>query len=85
MIAHAVPKKRRDLVDGYVAEQIRQDVLWLGRADIMIRSDSKPALLQVIDAALAGLKPQGLGRRAAMVPSHTTPGRMALPRLLCVC
>ena len=55
MFAHAVPKKGVD-PKGYVTEQIRQDVLWLGHSQVTIRGDNEPALVQVIEAALAALK-----------------------------
>ena len=59
MFAHAVPKKGVD-PNVYVTEQIRQDVLWLGHSQVTIRGDNEPALVQVIDAALAALKVSGV-------------------------
>ena len=59
MFAHAVPKKGVD-PNGYVTEQIRQDVLWLGHSQVTIRGDNELAFVQVIDAALAALKVSGV-------------------------
>ena len=57
--AHAVPRKGAD-PDGYVADQIRKDVLWLGHSKVVIRSDNEPALVQVIERALIALKASGV-------------------------
>ena len=64
LFVHAVPKKGVD-PNGYVTEQIRQDVLWLGHSQVAIRGDNKPALVQVIDAALAALKVSGVASACA--------------------
>ena len=55
MSAHAVRSNGLD-PQGYIVEMIRDDVLWLGRPKIMIRSDYEPALLRVVETALAALK-----------------------------
>ena len=47
MFAHAVPQKGVD-PDGYVVEQIKNDILWLGHAQVAVRSDNEPALLSNI-------------------------------------
>ena len=59
IIAHNVPKKGHDS-QGYIVEMIRDDVLWPGHPKVMIRSDNEPALLQVVDTALAALKMKGV-------------------------
>ena len=59
IFAHVVPKKGRD-PQGYIVEMIRGDVLFLGRPKVMIRNDNEPALLQVVDMALAALKIKGV-------------------------
>ena len=59
IFAHAVPTKGLD-PDGYIVEKIRDDVLWLGHPKVMIRSDNEPALLHVVDTALAALKAKGV-------------------------
>ena len=46
--ALAVPKKGFD-PQGYIVEMIRDDVIWLGHPEVMIRSDNEPALLHVVD------------------------------------
>ena len=63
IFAHAVPKKglSQDLgPEGYLIEQTRDDILWLGHHQVMIRSDNEPALLQVVDRALIALKAKGV-------------------------
>ena len=63
IFAHAVPRKGLNHglgPEGYLIEQIREDVLWLGHPQIMIRSDNEPALLQVVDRALMALKAKGV-------------------------
>ena len=57
--AHAVPRKGAD-PDGYVAEQIKRDVLWLGHSKVVIRSDNEPALVQVVEQAIIALKASGV-------------------------
>ena len=42
MFAHAVPSKGVD-EEGYIVEQLKQDVLWLGHSKVIIRSDNEPA------------------------------------------
>ena len=64
LFAHAVPKKGLDRV-GYIIEQMKQDVLWLGHSNVVIRSNNEPALLQVVDAALAALKIAGVRSAAS--------------------
>ena len=39
--ADAVPKKGID-PEGYVVEQIKQDVIWLGHPSVVIRGDKEP-------------------------------------------
>ena len=49
IFAHAAPKKglSQDLgPEGYLIEQIRDDILWLGHHQVMIGSDNEPALLK---------------------------------------
>ena len=59
LFTHAVPKKGLD-EDGYIVEQLKQDVLWLGHAKVVIRSDNQPALVQVVQTTLAALKMAGV-------------------------
>ena len=40
-----MPNKGLD-PDGYIIEQMKQDVPWLGYSSVMIRSDNEPALLR---------------------------------------
>ena len=57
--ADAVPRKDAD-EDGYVVEQMRQNVIWLGHSKVTLRSDNEPALVQVINRATAALKAAGV-------------------------
>ena len=59
IFAHAVPKKGVD-ERGYIIEQLKQDVLWLGHSRVVIKSDSESALVQVMDALSGALKLAGL-------------------------
>ena len=53
------PRKGFDQ-EGYVVEQLKQDVLWLGHAKVVIRSDNEPALVQVVQTTIAALKMAGV-------------------------
>ena len=59
IFAHAVPRKGVD-PEGYIVEKVKQDILWLGHAKIMIRSDNEPALAQVVAHALVAAKVSGV-------------------------
>ena len=59
MFAHAVPSKGVD-EEGYIVEQLKQDVLWLGHSKVIVRSDNEPALLQVVATTLTALKVAGV-------------------------
>ena len=59
LLAHAGLKKGAD-DEGYIVEQLKQDVLWLGHHRIVMRSDNDPALLQVIERVMAVLKMAGV-------------------------
>ena len=57
--ADGVPRKGADR-DGYVVECMKQNVLWLGHSKVCIRSDNEPALVQVVERAVAALKMAGV-------------------------
>ena len=59
IFAHAVPVKGVH-EDGYIVEQLKRDVLWLGHSKVVIRSDNEPALLQVVASTVAALKMSGV-------------------------
>ena len=59
MFAHAVVKQGAD-DEGYIVEQLKQDVLWLGHHRIVMRSVNEAALLQVIERNMAVLKMAGV-------------------------
>ena len=59
LFAHAVPAKGVD-EGGYIVEQLKNDILWLGHSKVVIRSDNEPALVKVVDKAVRALKLAGL-------------------------
>ena len=59
IFAHAVPKNGIDN-KGYIVEQSKQDILWLGHAKVVLKGDNGPALVQVIMATVAALKASGV-------------------------
>ena len=54
LFAHAVPQKSVD-PDGYVVNQLKEDILWLGHSQVL-RSDNEPALLRVVEKVVKALK-----------------------------
>ena len=42
--------------DGYVVEELKNDIMWLGHSWIAIRSDNEPAIVQVLKEVLKSLK-----------------------------
>ena len=59
IFTQSVPTKGLDL-DGYIVEKIRDDVPWLGHPKVIITSDNEPALLHVVNTALAALEAKGV-------------------------
>ena len=57
--ANRVPSKGAD-AKGYVVECMRQSVLWLGHSRVTIRNNNEPALVQVVERAIAALKMSGV-------------------------
>ena len=55
IMAHVVRAKGAD-TDGYVAEKLRRDVLWLGYSRIIMRSDNEPAIVKLPNEALTVCK-----------------------------
>ena len=55
LFAHAVPQKGID-EDGFVIDEFKNDIAWLGHSRVMIRSDNEPALLKVVDKVVKALK-----------------------------
>ena len=41
--------------DGYIVEQFKQDMFWLGYSKVIIKSDHEPSLVQVVQATIAAL------------------------------
>ena len=48
IFAHVVPQKGVD-EEGYVVEELKNDIIWLGHSRVAIRSDNEPALLTVVE------------------------------------
>ena len=59
VFVHAVPKK---VVDGKrcSVNVVVDDVLWLGHAKVMLKSDDEPAIVKLLKEALATLKVSGV-------------------------
>ena len=74
--ANGVPRKGAD-AEGCVVECMRQNVVWLGHSRVTIRSDNDPALVQVVERAIAALKMSGVEHvvEEGLVPyDHQTNG-----------
>ena len=56
--ANGVPRKGAD-AKGYAVECMRQNVLWPGHSRMTIRSGNEPALVHVVERAIAALKMSG--------------------------
>ena len=82
MFAHAVPKKGVDPA-GYIVEQLKQDVLWLGHSRVVIKGDNEPSLVQVIETTLSALKMAGITSASNGDPSRMTRKPMGQPRAQC--
>ena len=63
LFAHVVPQKGID-ADGYVVKMLRDDILWLGHSQVIVKSDNEPALLRVVEATVKVLK-QSAGMEGA--------------------
>ena len=81
LFAHAVTRKGTD-DEGFIVEQLRQDVLWLGHSRIIIRSDNEPALAQLVEMKLTVLKLSGVSSAASKDLSHMTLRQTAQLRTL---
>ena len=55
VFAHCVPRKGAD-EEGYVADLVVKDVLWLGHAELIVKGDNEPALQALIQRALEVLR-----------------------------
>ena len=64
LFAHAVPQKGLDN-DRYVIDQFVNDILWLGYARVVIKSDNEPAIVKVVEETLMNLKVSGLDQAAS--------------------
>ena len=64
LFAHAVPQKGVD-ERGYIVDKVSTDILWLGYARVIVRSDNEPAIVKVVEEVLKTLKITGLDQAAA--------------------
>ena len=55
IFAHAVPQKGVD-PEGFVVERVKEDIVWLGHSQVVIRRDNEPALAKVVDKVVKVLK-----------------------------
>ena len=58
MFAHVVPRKGVD-DDGYIVEQMKKDILWLGHSKVIVRSDNEPAILRVVEKVTKAVRASG--------------------------
>ena len=58
-VAHAVPKKGVD-DKRFAVDIIVEDILWLGYAKVILKSDNEPAIMKSLKETLAALKVSGL-------------------------
>lgn len=58
LFAHAVPQKGVD-EDGYVVEELKKDIMWLGHSRVVIRSDNEHAILRVVEKTVKALRASG--------------------------
>ena len=58
LFAHVVPRKGVD-EDGYIVERLKQDILWLGHAKVVVRSDNEPAILRVVEKVVKAVRISG--------------------------
>ena len=59
VFAHAVPRKGVN-DKRYAVDMVVGDVLWLGYAKVILKSDNEPSIVRLLKEALAGLKVSGL-------------------------
>lgn len=52
---HAVPQKGVD-PDGYVIEKLKENIVWLGHSQAVVRSVNEPALIRVVDKVAKALR-----------------------------
>ena len=69
IFAHAVPQKGVD-PDGFVIDRLREDIVWLGHASVVVRRDNEPALARVVEKSIQVLKPKA-SPRAGKGPCRT--------------
>ena len=55
VFAHCVPCKGAD-EEGYVADLVVKDILWLGHSELIVRGDNEPALQALVQRALEVLR-----------------------------
>ena len=55
VFAHCVPCKGGD-EEGYVADLVVKDILWLGHSELVVRGDNEPALQALVQRALEVLR-----------------------------
>ena len=79
LFAHAVPQKGVD-EKNYIVDQFVNDILWLGYARVIVRSDNEPAIKKVVEDTLAALKVSGLDQAAAEGSVPYDPRPTAMPK-----
>ena len=59
VVAHVVPQKGID-DKRFAVDCIAEDVLWFGHAEVLVKSDNEPAIVQLLTESLAARKVEGL-------------------------
>ena len=75
IFAHAIPQKGIDEA-GYCVECFADDILWLGYARVIVRSDNEPAIAKLVREVLAATPWQS---RQATEPEVVFRGKEAVP------
>ena len=75
---HVVPQKGIDSKK-FAVDAIVNNILWLGHAKVVLKSDNEPAILKLPIESLRELRVQGLEGVMSEIPPSTTPRRTAVP------
>ena len=69
MFAHVVPRKGVD-PKRYSVDMIVEDILWLGYSEMVLKTDNEPAIVKLLEQALAACKVAGVQQ---IVEEHPPP------------
>ena len=72
LFAHAVAAKGSD-ANGYAAQCIVDDVVWLGYSRVILKSDNEPAIVRLLKDSLKALRVEGMDRACEEHPPPYDP------------